>query len=388
MTVSGRRLFPFVTTILFLAIIVVTALPARNASALTLTSKSLTLQSTASYGGSQPSGVVNHLFSFSLASGTSVGSIQFVYCIAPDGTCVTPTGLSTSGATLGTQSGLTFTSINVATAGAPYIYSASALSASANEAVSFQLKTITNPNGSDCSGTLNNCTFYVKITTYSTTSPNGADIIDTGEVAASVNPQITLTGTMPESLIFCVGGTVGTTNNVPNCALTTSGSITFNQDFSPNATATATSQMGASTNALTGYTITVDGPTLTSGGNSITAIGSTATASGFGVSQFGLNLMANTTPSVGTAVNPTNDGTNYFGYPLAPFKTVNSYAFTADVGATINLNTIANSANNTGGAAQPTDGQVYTVSYIVNVPGKQVAGTYTTTLTYICTATF
>lgn len=33
-------------------------------------------------------------------------------------------------------------------------------------------------------------------------------------------------------------------------------------------------------------------------------------------------------------------------------------------------------------------GQIFTVSYIVNVPGSQPAGNYTTTLTYICTPTF
>ena len=36
----------------------------------------------------------------------------------------------------------------------------------------------------------------------------------------------------------------------------------------------------------------------------------------------------------------------------------------------------------------PHEAQVYTASYIVNVAGNTYAGTYTTTLTYICTPTF
>jgi hypothetical protein len=47
---------------------------------------------------------------------------------------------------------------------------------------------------------------------------------------------------------------------------------------------------------------------------------------------------------------------------------------------------VANSAN--GGTAGPTNAQIYTVSYIVNVAGNQPSGTYTATLTYICTGYF
>jgi hypothetical protein len=46
---------------------------------------------------------------------------------------------------------------------------------------------------------------------------------------------------------------------------------------------------------------------------------------------------------------------------------------------------IADSGNAVLGAS---DSQIYTNSYMVNVPGSQAAGTYTTTLTYICTPTF
>jgi hypothetical protein len=46
---------------------------------------------------------------------------------------------------------------------------------------------------------------------------------------------------------------------------------------------------------------------------------------------------------------------------------------------------VANSGNASLG---PSDSQNYTVSYIVNIPASQASGLYTTTLTYVCTATF
>jgi hypothetical protein len=189
---------------------------------------------------------------------------------------------------------------------------------------------------------------------------------------------------MPESLVFCTGGTVTTTAGVPDCATVTSGAIAFNQLFSPTDTATATSQMAASTNAGSGYIITVNGPTLTSGSNTITA---THTLAGGdlgirGISQFGTNLKANTTttsnPAVGTEVAPAANGTNYKGEATTGYSTVDHFRF-------LTGDTIADSAN---GGAGGTDAQIFTNSYIVNVPGSQPAGTYTTTLTYICTPTF
>ena len=284
-----------------------------------------------------------------------------------------PTGLVTTAATLGTQSGATgFTLVNT-TNGAPYL-TRTAASITAGTAIVTQLLGVTNP-------TTANQTFFVRISTFNATNATGSPE-DTGTVAASTATQIVLTGTMPESLVFCTGGTVGTTVGVPDCATATSGAISFNQLFSPTDTATATSQMAASTNAGAGYAITVNGPTLTSGSNTVVAMGA-ATAGVRGVSQFGLNLKANTTttstPAIGTEVAPAANGTNYKGQATTGYNTVDNFKFVAAG------DTVADSAN---GGAGGTDAQIFTVSYIVNVPGSQPAGTYTTTLTYICTPTF
>lgn len=348
------------------------------ASAAQINTRSLTLQAGVSDGGSKPGGVVNHLFAFTLPNvgAPNIGSIQFQYCTtAADvgaATCVTPTGLVTTAATMGSQSGATGFTLNNTTNGSPYITRAAA-SIAANTAVTYQLLGVTNP-------TTPNQTFFVRISTFASINATGSPI-DTGTVAASTTQQIQLSGTMPESLVFCTGGTVGTTSGVPDCATATSGAVSFNQLFSPTDTATATSQMAASTNAGTGYVITVNGPTLTSGSNTVTAMG----VAGLGIrgtSQFGLNLKANTvttsTPAIGTEVAPAANATNYRGEAAANYNTVDNFKF-------VTGDSVADSAN---GGAGGTDAQIFTASYIVNVPGSQPAGTYTTTLTYICTPTF
>jgi hypothetical protein len=382
------RLSIAVIGLILLAGIIVSAINPKRASADQIVARSLTLQAGASDGGSKPSGVVNHFFSFTLPSvgDANVGSIQFKYCTtAADSiaspTCVTPAGLVTTSATLGSQSGATGFTINNSTNGSPYI-TRSAASVTANTAVTYQLATVTNPSAADCPAnvTAPSCTFFVRITTFAGANLAGG-AVDAGTVNASVNEQIVLTGTMPESLVFCTGATVSTTSSVPDCATATSGAISFNRLFSPTDTATATSQMAASTNAGTGYNITVNGTTLTSGSNTITAMGASTTGVR-GTSQFGLNLKANTTststPAIGTEVAPASNTTNYRGQSLAGYNTVDNFKY-------VTSNSVANSGNAVLGGS---DAQIFTVSYIVNVPGSQPAGTYTTTLTYICTPTF
>ena len=354
-------------------------LPVGIVSAAQITTRSLTLQAGATDGGSKPGGVVKHLFTFTLPSSSNVGSIEFKYCTLAAGVpvasaCTMPTGLVTTSATIDNETGATgFTMVN-ATNGAPYLTRTSA--SVTPGIVTYQLGNVTNPSTT-------NQTFYVRISTFVSTDATGAKT-DTGTVAASTATQIIIDGIMPESLVFCTGATIGVNVAlVPDCATATSGAISFNQLFSPTDTATATSQMAASTNAGTGYAITVNGPTLTSGSNTVTGMGvATAVAGVHGVSQFGLNLKANTTATstiaVGTEIATASNGTNYRGQAAANYNTVDQFKFaTGDA--------VANSAN---GGAGGTDAQIFTVSYMVNVSGSQSAGTYTTTLTYICTPTF
>lgn len=202
---------------------------------------------------------------------------------------------------------------------------------------------------------------------------------------------------MPESLIFCTGATVpfkldgnGQPTTIPDCANATSGNIKFNQLFDPTLTATSTSQMAASTNAGSGYAITVNGSTLMSGTtNSITAMGADVFPVA-GSSQFGMNLKANDTTyfasATGAEVAPASvDSTSASlrGEAFTGYNTVNKFKF-------VSGDVVADSGYTAGGPGTPlpTDGQIYTVTYIANVPGSQPAGDYSTTLTYICTPTY
>lgn len=324
--------------------------------------------------GAMPSGVVKHRFTFTVPSSTNVGSIQFLYCTQAADACVTPTGLSTTSATLDSQSGATgFTIVNT-TNGAPYLTRASA--AVTPGVLEYTLNSVTNPSD-------NNKSFYVRISTFASVDTTGAPT-DQGTVAASTSEQIYLSGIMPESLVFCTGATIDRTpavTGVPDCATATAGVISYNQAFSPTDTATASSQMFASTNAGSGFAITVNGPTLTSGANTITGM-ATMGPGIHGVSQFGLNLKLNTTTTsttpVGAEIDRPSNGTNFRAQAATGYDTVDNFKFVpGDV--------VADSYN---GGAGGTDSQIITVSYIANVPGSLPAGTYSTTLTYICTPTF
>lgn len=378
----------------------VSVLPAlwpSNANAAQITTRSLTLIGAGTDGGSEPGGVVNHLFTFTLPTNHTPGSIKFEYCMTAANsvavpTCQTPEGLSTTSVTLaGQPSGLgTGWTVNNTANGAPYITDASPTAVTGPQAVTVQLNSVTNPLDTDDGpgGTpddhLNGMTFFVRITSYTGTDGSTGPT-DSGTVSAATTNPIVLTGTMPESLVFCAAETIDLTGGVPDCATATTGAVSFDTLFSPVATAVAMSQMAASTNAGAGYAITINGATMTSGSNTITAMAS-AGASVKGTSQFGLNLMANTvaasasfpgtvSPHISADVAPANNATNYNGQPATGYDTADVFKFTSG-------DMVANSNSD------PTDAQIFTTSYIVNVPGSQPAGTYTTTLTYICTPTF
>lgn len=372
-----------VVVVFLLATIALQFLPLTTARAAEqITTRSLTLQAGTVDGGSKVGGSVHHLFQFTLPSTTAIGSISFEYCTTAAMTCVAPDGIDTTNATRGAESGWTDTTIVKAPTTATNVFYLKKTTATgfatANTPVSYQILNVINPTVKG--------SFYVRINTYAATDMTGTPI-DAGVVTAATAEQIRLEGQMPESLVFCVGEQIFTTSGVPDCAnpLNTDGIISFNQLFSPTDTAVASSQMVASTNAGDGYSITVNGPTLTSSGNTILPM-DTMGPDVNGTSQFGMNLKANTsatTPiiNIGAEPAPSADAVDYFGVAAAGYDQLDNYKFkTGDVVAT------SNPTSTTGIGAS--NAQIFTVSYIANVPGKQAAGTYSTTLTYICTARF
>lgn len=379
-----------------------------------ITKRSLTLQANGSNGGSAPGVAVNHKFSFTLPGGSAVGSVKFEYCTtAADvgtATCQTPPGMSALAATFSSTTGITDYLLSpTTTANSVILKRPAANVVAANLPVEVTLNSVTNPRAMKADGTTpeQNYTFYVRISTYASTDGTGTSI-DKGTVTASTADPVKLTGTMPESLVFCTGRTVpfkvdttvtpNVTTTVPDCVNATSASnIQFNRLFDPISTAYANSQMAASTNAGFGYAITVHGQTLMSGTNQINPM-IAAAASFPGTSQFGLNLKANsatvfggvgTDPDIGLNVSPVAgagaNGEVYRGQAVNGYDLKDQFKFVSN-------DTVADSKNGyvegSPGATAATDGQIFTATYIANVPGSQPAGDYSTTLTYICTPTY
>jgi hypothetical protein len=296
-------------------------------------------------GSSVASASTSYTFTFTVPSATVIQSVGFAACTTPSGACTPASGFSASTSSLASQP------TNLGDAAGWVVSTATAgelrLSKSGNVAAPTGSQTVAFNGAVNPSAT--NSTFFIRITTYSTAT--WATPIDTGAVAASTAGQITVTAAVDETLNFTLAsatvdlGTLATGSTGKN-----------------------TSTMTAATNAATGYSITVAGTTLTSAGNTLPALAS-PTASATNTKQFGLNLMANTTPSVGSGVSGGGTGTASVGY-----NTANLFKFA--------------SGDTLAAATVPTNSNTFTVSYIANIDGATAAGSYATVLTYVATANF
>lgn len=338
-----------------LAILVMPFLATTTTQAAQITSRKVTL------GSSTPSAVTSYTVSTAaLPTATAVQSVELIACTTASGACTTPSGFTITGsATTGVTTGLgtnTGWTNNTATPGSLRITNTNAVAPSG--VVSIPWTSVTNPSAT-------NTTFFLRMNTYSGTAWTG--LLDSGVIAVSTSAAITVTASVDETLTFCTG-TSGITSS--SCAGATGSSVALGTLTSAT-TGSGTSQIGITTNAGTGYAVTYFGPTLTSGANTITAIGATAAASVQNTSQFGVNLRANTVPTIGS--DPAGAGS---GTPTTQYNIVNSYAF------------VASTATSIASAGAADAFRLYTVSYIANIPALQAPGAYTTTLTYVGTATF
>lgn len=102
----------------------------------------------------------------------------------------------------------------------------------------------------------------------------------------------------------------------------------------------------------------------------------TAAASSPGTEQFGINLMANTSPSIAGSASPVQvPGAGYsFGAAAAGYNTTNLFKY-------VKGDVIASSLKSSG----ETD---YTISYLINISNVTPGGTYTMAHVLVATATF
>lgn len=220
--------------------------------------------------------------------------------------------------------------------------------------ISFDLEDIINPSSAG--------SYYIRIMTYASSDATGP-MIDSGGLAFAINNEFTATAVVPPYLVFCTGVTIPGLN----CSNARGDYIDFGE-LSPTQARKGSSQMLVASNAAQGYTIYMGGTTLISGNNIISElIGNDVSRPGVG--QFGINLRANSSPSVGS--EPAGPGN---GVPTTNYGQTNRFRFV--------------SGESLATYPAPDDIRQYTVSYIVNVPSTQPSGVYVSTLTYVCLANF
>lgn len=300
---------------------------------------------------------VNYNFGFTTSTNGTLGSISYTFCsnylFETTDVCIPPSGMDASAATLTNQQGITDFSIDPSTTSSVLVISRTPGAAAANQILGYEFSGMTNP---DYIGSI-----YVRIATFASNDATGPET-DYGIVLTSTAQDIVITTEVPPYLQFCTGVTI----TGYNCGTAEGGFISFGE-LSVTTTRSATSQMLASTNAPYGYSITLAGSTMTAGNNSIPAM--TGGLSQTGTSQFGLNAVFNTAPTVG--VDPVGPGLTM---PGNGYEVPNQFRF--------HSGDIIASNDHTD------DYRKLTVSYIVNRDRNQSPGRYVATISYICLANF
>lgn len=315
-----------------------------------LTSRSLTLSD------ANAGATTTYQIAFTIATPGILGSIKIEFCSNTalfEEACTPPTGFDVSGATLAGQTGETgFAKDSATTANVLILSRTPAMSAGG--AVSYTLSGVTNTTVSGTS--------FARFSTFATNDASGTET-DKGAIAYALASSFNVNTEVPPFLIFCLGNTISGTD-----CNTAQGNYVNVGEMGPTYTSSGQTQLVAGTNAQAGYGIAMVGGTMTSGNNEIPVItpGGQSVA---GISQFGINLRANTSPQVGE--NPTGPGA---GMPTVGYNQPDHYRYNS--GDTIARSTV------------PDDYRKYTVSYVINVGVNQPPGVYATTFTYVCTGNF
>lgn len=169
----------------------------------------------------------------------------------------------------------------------------------------------------------------------------------------------------------------GQTSPDPNLSLIVNTSPTNFGNFSPISPSTATATFSVINYTSYGYSVYIVGDTPSNNGYSLpamTADVSTSDAESIvGTEQFGINLVANTDPSVGQNLN---NGSPQFGFGQVSSNYNNPNHFYYESGTEI-------------ARALKSSGQTtYTISYLVNVEALTPGGAYTASQSLIVVGTY
>jgi len=141
--------------------------------------------------------------------------------------------------------------------------------------------------------------------------------------------------------------------------------------FSPVLASTSTASFSVSDYTSYGYSVQIIGSPLSNGSHTIAAMSSTD-ISRPGIEQFGINLVANTSPAA-FGSNPDN-GLFGFGQVAGNYSTPNNFRFVSGESIAV--------------APKSSGITIYTISYLVNVASITPGGQYASNQTLIITGTY
>jgi hypothetical protein len=295
--------------------------------------------------------------SFRYMSPDPIGSFELLFCEdpIPYHPCDKPPGLDVGSVTLGMQTGETGFAITQQSTNRLVLSRAAVAPVSLSQS-SYVLDGAVNP---DYTGSA----FAIRIKTFTSTDATGPQI-DFGSVRGQITEGIVIQTQVPPMLIFCLAQEVQY-----NCINTNEVYYTDMGELSPEDTLTAQSQMAVGTNATAGFSILAYGASMSAGNNVIPALDQ-PTLSQAGENQFGINLVANTAPTVGA--DPEGVWAN--AVAASDYSQPDHYKFISgdEVAYSPNVSLM----------------KKFTVSYIVNASPSLKAGVYTTTVNFIATGRF
>jgi hypothetical protein len=162
-----------------------------------------------------------------------------------------------------------------------------------------------------------------------------------------------------------------TTTSDPTLSFAVTSSSSNFGTFSPTAATTTTSTFTVLNYTSYGYVVQIFGTSPTYGAHTITALAS-PTASIAGTEQFGMNLVANTSPT--TFGSDPVHGLFAVGSAYTGYSTTNQYKY-------VSGDIIASAPKSSGQTS-------YTISYIINTSSVTPSGPYISNQSIVCTGTY
>lgn len=329
---------------------------------------------------SRPSTTANHVFALDMASSTSIVATETVTITFP-GSSFTSVSSVVAGDVTWTDSG----SHTVVANGACASNNVELTSATSTVLTFTACTGYSGSTGGTVTITIANRIGNPSAATYTITVAGSYGDSSKNTVVAIV-AGTTLSATVSETLTFSVGG-------VTNSSCTTTGGTTITSTSTTVPYSTVSSdtfydicqQLTTATNASGGYSTTVQTTSLpTSGGNTIAKGGCNSGSSCTDTSEGawstagdnGYGYCMDDTQDTAAATADAGWGTNGCGAGTQNFKTI------ANAGAAETARIIMSKAGVT------TQDNIALIGYRLTVDASQAAGTYQTTIVYICTPTF